>query len=62
MATLAVYLDALGGRGVHVVTVNDYLAKRDADGSGGSNFLGLKVGVIGTGSTTSSARPPTTPT
>ena len=45
VATLAVYLNALGGRGVHVVTVNDYLAKRDAEWMGQIyNFLGLKVG------------------
>jgi preprotein translocase subunit SecA len=47
VATLAVYLNALSGRGVHVVTVNDYLAKRDAEWMGQIyNFLGLKVGVI----------------
>src|SRR4249919_2271965 len=47
VATLAVYLNALTGRGVHVVTVNDYLAKRDAEWMGQIyNFLGLKVGVI----------------
>src|SRR5438477_4580107 len=47
VATLPVYLNALAGRGVHVVTVNDYLAKRDADWMGQIyNFLGLKVGVI----------------
>jgi preprotein translocase subunit SecA len=47
VATLPVYLNALGGRGVHVVTVNDYLAKRDAEWMGQIyNFLGLKVGVI----------------
>src|SRR4051794_35070023 len=41
------YLNALGGRGVHVVTVNDYLAKRDSEWMGQIyNFLGLKVGVI----------------
>jgi preprotein translocase subunit SecA len=46
MATLAVYLNALTGRGVHVVTVNDYLAKRDAEWMGRLyNFLGLSVGV-----------------
>ena len=44
---MPVYLNALGGRGVHVVTVNDYLAKRDAEWMGQIyNFLGLKVGVI----------------
>jgi preprotein translocase subunit SecA len=47
VATLAVYLNALSGRGVHVVTVNDYLAKRDAEWMGQIyNFLGLSVGVI----------------
>src|SRR4249920_1837381 len=47
VATLAVYLNAIAGRGVHVVTVNDYLAKRDADWMGQIyNFLGLSVGVI----------------
>ncbi len=47
VATLAVYLNALAGRGVHVVTVNDYLARRDADWMGEIyKFLGLTVGVI----------------
>ncbi len=47
VATLPVYLNALAGRGVHVVTVNDYLARRDAEWMGQIyNFLGLKVGVI----------------
>jgi preprotein translocase subunit SecA len=47
VATLSVYLNALSGRGVHVVTVNDYLAKRDAEWMGQIyNFLGLSVGVI----------------
>jgi preprotein translocase subunit SecA len=47
VATLAVYLNALAGRGVHVVTVNDYLARRDADWMGQIyKFLGLSVGVI----------------
>ncbi|MGH6683540.1 MAG: DEAD/DEAH box helicase, partial [Pseudolabrys sp.] len=47
VATLAVYLNALSGRGVHVVTVNDYLAKRDAEWMGPVyNYLGLSVGVI----------------
>ena len=46
-ATLPVYLNALTGKGVHVVTVNDYLAKRDAAWMGAIyNFLGLAVGVI----------------
>ncbi len=47
VATLACYLNALAGRGVHVVTVNDYLAKRDAEWMGKIyEFLGLTVGVI----------------
>jgi preprotein translocase subunit SecA len=47
VATLPVYLNALAGRGVHVVTVNDYLAKRDAEWMGQVyTFLGLTVGVI----------------
>ncbi|MDH2427863.1 preprotein translocase subunit SecA [Sphaerisporangium sp. TRM90804] len=45
--TLPAYLNAIGGKGVHVVTVNDYLAKRDADNMGRVHrFLGLEVGVI----------------
>ena len=47
VATLPVYLNALAGKGVHVVTVNDYLARRDADWMGQIyNFLGLTYGVI----------------
>nr|VFK12464.1 MAG: protein translocase subunit secA [Candidatus Kentron sp. LPFa] len=47
VATLAVYLNALPGRGVHVVTVNDYLARRDAEWMGKLySFLGLRVGVV----------------
>ena len=47
MATLPVYLNALTGRGVHVVTVNDYLARRDAQWMGRLyNYLGLSVGVV----------------
>ncbi len=47
VATLAVYLNALSGRGVHVVTVNDYLARRDATWMGEIySFLGLSIGVI----------------
>ncbi|MFM0014749.1 preprotein translocase subunit SecA [Paraburkholderia sediminicola] len=46
VATLPVYLNALSGRGVHVVTVNDYLAQRDAEWMAGLyNFLGLSVGI-----------------
>lgn len=47
MATLAIYLNAISGKGVHVVTVNDYLAARDAELNRPLfNFLGLTVGVI----------------
>ena len=47
VGTLAVYLNALTGRGVHVVTVNDYLARRDAEWMGHLyKFLGLSVGII----------------
>jgi preprotein translocase subunit SecA len=47
VATLPVYLNALAGHGVHVVTVNDYLARRDAEWMGAIyKFLGLEVGVI----------------
>jgi preprotein translocase subunit SecA len=47
VATLATYLNAIEGKGVHVVTVNDYLARRDADWMGQLHtFLGLTVGVI----------------
>ncbi|RIV87387.1 preprotein translocase subunit SecA [Aurantiacibacter xanthus] len=47
MATLATYLNAIEGKGVHVVTVNDYLARRDAEEMGKLyEFLGLSVGVI----------------
>jgi preprotein translocase subunit SecA len=47
VATLATYLNAIEGKGVHVVTVNDYLARRDADWMGQIyRFLGLTVGVI----------------
>ena len=47
VSTLPAYLNALEGKGVHVVTVNDYLAKRDAEWMGQVHeFLGLKVGVV----------------
>ena len=47
VATLAVYLNALEGKGVHVVTVNDYLARRDAEWMGRVyNFLGMTTGII----------------
>ncbi len=50
VATLPAYLNALGGKGVHVVTVNDYLAKRDADWMRPVfEFLGMQVGVIHAG-------------
>ena len=46
-STLAVYLNALEGKGVHIITVNDYLAKRDALWMGEIyNFLGLTIGII----------------
>ena len=61
VATLAVYLNALEGKGVHVVTVNDYLARRDASWMGKLyHFLGMSTGVInssgGSGPDTSSFR------
>ena len=64
VATLPVYLNALAGKGVHVVTVNDYLARRDAEWMGRLyKFLGLSVGVILHGlDRSASARTPTTPT
>ena len=47
VATLPVYLNALLGKGVHVITVNDYLAKRDAEWMGQIyNFLGMSVGIV----------------
>ncbi len=47
MSTLPAYLNALSGKGVHVVTVNDYLARRDAEWMGRLfNFLGMSVGVV----------------
>ncbi|OFW52276.1 MAG: preprotein translocase subunit SecA, partial [Actinobacteria bacterium RBG_16_67_10] len=47
VSTMPVYLNALEGKGVHIVTVNDYLAKRDAEWMGGVHrFLGLNVGLI----------------
>ena len=70
VATLAAYLNALPGQGVHVVTVNDYLARRDAAWMGRIyQFLGLSVGVIvpqlgraDAGATPISATSPTAPT
>ena len=50
VATLAVYLNALTGKGVHLITVNDYLARRDAEWMGKLyGFLGLQVGVVAAG-------------
>ncbi|HEY9545468.1 MAG TPA: preprotein translocase subunit SecA, partial [Solimonas sp.] len=57
VATLAAYLNALPGKGVHVVTVNDYLARRDSEWMGRIfRFLGLTVGVIASGQTTEEKR------
>lgn len=57
MATLPAYLNALGGNGVHVITVNDYLAQRDAEMMGQLyGFLGLKTGVIVSGLETQERR------
>jgi len=57
MATLAIYLNALSGKGVHLVTVNDYLAERDANCMGKLyKFLGLSVGVILSGQDTEQKR------
>ncbi len=57
MATLPVYLNALKGRGAHVVTVNDYLASRDAEWMAPIyRFLGMTVGVIGSGQSSEQKR------
>ena len=57
VATLAAYLNALSGKGVHVVTVNDYLARRDADWMGRIyRALGMSVGVIHSGQPTDEKR------
>ena len=57
VSTLPAYLNALAGKGVHIVTVNDYLAKRDAEWMGQVHeFLGLKVGVILNSSTSDERR------
>jgi preprotein translocase subunit SecA len=59
-ATLPVYLNALSGKGVHVVTVNDYLANRDAEWMGRLyNFLGLTVGINLPRCRAKKSRPPT---
>ena len=58
VSTLAAYLNALEGKGVHMVTTNDYLASRDAQWMGGIyRFLGLTVGVVQTGMTPEQRRP-----
>jgi preprotein translocase subunit SecA len=58
VATLPAYLNALSGEGVHVVTVNDYLAKRDSEWMGGIyRFLGLDVGLIQSAMTPAQRRP-----
>ena len=63
VATLPCYLNALSGRGVHVVTVNDYLARRDAEWMGGSTGpWGCEPAWWSTGSPTRNGRTPTPPT
>ncbi len=58
VSTMPVYLNALEGKGVHVVTVNDYLASRDAEWMGAIHrFLGLEVGLIQAGMTPAERRP-----
>jgi len=58
VSTMPSYLNALGGKGVHLVTVNDYLAARDATWMGGIHrFLGLSVGLIQAGLTPAERRP-----
>jgi preprotein translocase subunit SecA len=58
VATLAAYLNALAGEAVHIVTLNDYLAKRDAEWMGAIyRFLGLEVGVILASMTASERQP-----
>ena len=58
VATMPSYLNALTGNGVHVVTVNDYLASRDAEWMGGVHrFLGLEVGLIQSAMTPAERRP-----
>ncbi len=57
VATLPTYLNALSGKGVHVVTVNDYLARRDSEWMGRIfRFLGMSVGVVVSGQTTEEKR------
>ncbi len=58
VSTMPAYLNALGGRGVHLVTVNDYLASRDAEWMGAVHrFLGLEVGLIQNSMTSAERRP-----
>ena len=58
VSTMPAYLNALNGKGVHIVTVNDYLASRDADWMGAVHrFLGLKVGLIQTNLTPAERQP-----
>ncbi len=58
VSTMPTYLNALAGKGVHLVTVNDYLAKRDAEWMGGIHrFLGLEVGLIQSDMTPDQRRP-----
>jgi preprotein translocase subunit SecA len=58
VSTMPAYLNALAGQGVHMVTVNDYLAARDADWMGAVHrFLGLEVGLIQTGMTPAERQP-----
>ncbi len=58
VATMPAYLNGLGGGGVHVITVNDYLASRDAEWMGGVHrFLGLEVGLIQAAMTPAERRP-----
>jgi preprotein translocase subunit SecA len=62
VATLPAYLNALTGKGVHIITVNDYLARRDTEWMGKIyNFLGLKVGTIVHGLMTRNAAVPMAP-
>ncbi|NIQ15799.1 MAG: preprotein translocase subunit SecA, partial [Candidatus Dadabacteria bacterium] len=57
VATLSAYLNALTGRGVHIITVNDYLAQRDAEWMGNIySFLGMQTGVIVSGLSTEERR------
>ena len=58
VSTMPAYLNALDGKGVHVVTVNDYLASRDADWMGAVHrFLGLNVGLSRTSMTPAERQP-----